>query len=176
MKTLKILFAAVIIAGFAINTYADDTNQDVEVAATIIAELSTTKLTDLNFGGVVAGTNATMNPINGNTANVGQNDIDAGFGKISIDGLSGRNITVGFDGIDLTGGDGGENIPYTPSIALGSDDENVGGLAVTSGAPISLPADESFLYVGGSISPDINQRAGVYTGEMTISIDYSSDI
>jgi hypothetical protein len=171
MKTFKILFAAIIIAGFATTAVA----QDVTTSAVIIAELETVKDTDLAFGGVIAGTNASMNPVNGETENVGVNDIDEVFGKIDITGLSGRNITVEFSGIDLTG-PGTNNIAYTPLVSLGDDGDSVEGAAVTSLTPIALPADESFLYIGGTISPDINQVAGTYSGEMTVTIDYSSDI
>ena len=170
MKTFKILFAAIIIAGFASTAVA----QDVTTSAVIIAELETTKDTDLSFGGVIAGTNASMNPVDGVTANVGVNDIEEVFGKIDITGLSGRNITVEFSGINLEGP--GADIAYSPLVSLGDDGDSVTGSAVTSLTPIALPADESFLYIGGTINPDINQVAGTYTGEMTVTIDYSSDI
>lgn len=175
MKTLKIFAAALILVAVSVNVQAQDPI-DVDVSATIIAEITTTFGADLTFGGVTAGTTAIMNPTNGNTSNVGVNDIDEAFGRIDINGLSGREVTITFAGIDLTGGDGGDDIAYTPQIALGTSEGTVGGNAVTSGTAIALPANDSYLHIGGSISPDIDQRAGVYSGEMTINIDYTADI
>ncbi len=177
MKTFKILFAAVIIAGFATSAIADGPGDQqsakAEAKAVVLAELTLEKTEDINWGQVARGDNPNLNPVNGEaTAGAGINESTTAIGRFILTGESGASLLVGWEKEDLDGP--GDDIVFTPAVSYGTGDTDFGGSIITDGSTQTVDAGgTNYFWVGGTINVAAEQTAGEYQGEFTLTVEYN---
>jgi len=179
MKTFKILFAAIIIAGFANTAMAQDSSADATASAEarVIADLDITKDTDISWGDVAQSSSPNINPTNGTFDAAGLNGSGISVGKFTIDGTQGASIIITWGHNNLTGP--GDAIIWTPELSyLASDGNNEGvahgGEEIESGDDKIL-GDEGIgmVFVGGEITIASEQMPGTYNGDITVTVEYN---
>ncbi|MDR4989065.1 MAG: DUF4402 domain-containing protein [Bacteroidales bacterium] len=171
MKTFKILFAALIIAGFATTVHAQ---QDTEVTASavVLQELTVLVPQNVDFGNVSQNVTATLNPSDGVTTNAGTG---AEFGQLTIAGAANTEIFISHPAtVNLEHEGSGADLVYTPEMnfntALGS-----GGNPITAaGSEHTLDGDgNGWVYIGGSLVVPETADTGEYTGAFDVTIVYN---
>ncbi|TVR43424.1 MAG: DUF4402 domain-containing protein [Bacteroidia bacterium] len=176
MKTFKIIFAAVIIAGFATSAMAQNGNRqsaEAEAKAVVLAELTLEKTEDINWGQVARGDNPNLNPVTGEATNgAGINNSTTAIGRFILTGEGGASILVGWEKEDLTGP--GDAIGFTPAVSYGTGDTDFGGSIITDGSTQAIDGDgTNYFWVGGTIDVAADQTAGEYQGEFTLTVEYN---
>lgn len=178
---LKYSIFRLIIAAFVFTTTAAQINlcwaQDVAVGsatARVLANITVTALSPLDFGDIFQGV----------PKSVENNDAEAAV--FSITGQAGAGITIYLQLPEyLSLSDGSDRL----TIVFGATDVSVdttgaanpAGMAGTDGwqnvNPHNLPAAvigsvATDIYLGGSVNPSINQKAGNYNGDIVITAAY----
>lgn len=174
MKTLKIIFTAVLFLGFTVsNVVAQSPNATADASATVLAELTLVKNTDIAFGEVARGTTPALNPVSGAaTAGAGLNSSSTAVGKFTLTGEGDANILVSWTKNDLDGP--GADIVFAPSVSYGATDASFGGTIITSGSTQQIDAGgTNYFWVGGTITVASNQVAGTYEGDFTLTVEYN---
>jgi len=158
--------------------------QDVAIGqatATVQASLIVTSTNDLIFGNVLQGV----------AKSVG-NNVDANSGQFSIAGQASAGINVYFtlpDYMALADGSDRMTISFsntdcivdtttvTPSTAAPVDgwtDVNPRGLSSLAPSGVVIGAGgQTNLYLGGKVTPTVDQKAGAYTGDITCTVAYN---
>ncbi len=171
MKTFKILFAAIIIAGFATSAMAQ-TNQDTETInanANVLVAMSVNGDRDLEFGDVSPGVNKTIDW--NDETNGGIFSINAGAGasiEFSFTTPSELAHTDGTSsGLTISGWDG--------NWADANDTEEATNSVNFTGANnVTVPSTgDIFIFLGATVEPDNDQVAGSYTAEVTLTAEYN---
>ncbi len=175
MKLFKILFAALIFAGFATTSFAQDNEsqeQTAEASAFILAELELIKDTDINFGSVSRGTSPNLDPTDGEaTDGAGLDGSTTSIGKFTLNGEGDANIDVSWTNDDLTGP--GDAITYTPEVSMGETDGDNGGSTISEGDHTIGTEGTSYFWIGGTIDVAADQDAGTYDGDFTLTVEYN---
>ncbi len=155
--------------------------QDVangQATATVLAALSVTAVKDLVFGNVLQGLPRT----------VANDAVDAGIFSVwgaggagisfylvlpeyvSLTGDSDR-MTISFNAtdanIDTTGLSAAD--PTAFLAANGYANENPHNLSTTN---FEAPAATIYIYLGGRVTPTVDQTAGAYTGDILLTVAY----
>lgn len=169
MKTLKILFAAAIIAGFATSAMAQiNPNTTVGASATVLDELTISKVQDVNFGNVAVNSTPILNAENGVTTDVGFDGFQYGHVAIS----AGGNVRFTFaETIQLTADGETDELTYTPEIRLTNDNFDFGGTNVTNNSTHGVSGNQG-LIIGGNLGTIANVARTTYTGDLTITVEY----
>lgn len=146
---------------------AQPNNADITASATVLSPLTVQWVSDLNFGNVFPGVAVSVAPA------------DPGAGKWSVTGADGAEVALSFTlPANLTSG--GNNLPI--AFAAGDAGYSQTILAPTStfdpgaGATTNLsagPPGELWVWIGGTVTPAVNQPAGVYTNTVTLTVDYT---
>ncbi len=182
MKTFKILFAAIIIAGFATTAIANDQpSASINASAQIFATIEIAGEEEVNFGGVEANNNAAyLNPQDANEVNfAGLGGVSAQLGRFLITGESNADILITVDTSTILLNSGDNNISYTPEFAYAEGTDNTEGSAGLTGGEtgneVSLSAGNGEVFVGGTLGDRTDLPAGVYTNEnaITVSVEYN---
>ena len=175
MKTFKILFAALIISGFATSAMATDNQATASAEATVLQDISVLKVTDIDFGGVAANADEpNLDPISGDVTHAGLGDFGTSIGKFTIEGTAGAEVAITFstDVVDLTLDGGTETIEYTPEFSYlhGINEATLfGGSTLESNETLDSEGKGS-IFVGGSLAGLDGADAGVYQNNEAISI------
>lgn len=150
--------------------------QDVatgEATATVQTILAVTATSSLIFGSVYQGVAATI----ANTVG------DAGVFTITGQGLAGLSLYLALPEFMATAsGDDRMSIFFNSTDAsidtTGNADPTSFATGFANVDPHSLPAapvgggGTSALFLGGTITPSVNQKAGAYTGDITLTVAY----
>ncbi len=172
MKTFKILFAALIIAGFATTANANDQDTEVSASAFVLDQLEVEKDTDVDFGNVSQGITAILNVADGTTTDAGANAV---FGKLDITGSEDANLFISFPALVLLEGPGAD-LEYSPALKFSlSDDIEDAGQTVTAAGSVHLldEVTEAFVHIGGSLEVPAAQAVGAYAGTFDVTIVYN---
>ena len=173
MKTFKILFAAVLFAGFTTNAFAQVTEEaTINANATVLQSAELTAEKDLEFGDVTIGaTKAILASadeaghfiLTTNAAGLLTFDLPENL-TATIDGQL-RELPISFN-----------NDEYGRVVGL----DNAGDQLVVDfnpASPYNLEtaafdhANVFNIYLGGIVSPAVNQHAGAYTAEVTLTVE-----
>ncbi len=155
--------------------------QDVangSATATVQAALVVTAVNSLIFGNVMQGVSKTV-----------ANNVDANSGQFSIVGQGSAGISaymalpaymaladgsdrmvIAFSPTDATV----DSTVATPATAVGADGwinqnpANLGALATVVGA-----AGQTNIYLGGKVTPSVDQKAGAYTADIILTVAYN---
>ena len=171
MKTLKILFAAVVLVGFTTSALAqnntDSDSDELNATAVILADLNVTQENDLDFGQLFPGEDSEV-ALDNESA-----------GRFLVDAADGSSVTLELTGLgDLAlVGDSETTLPTTFTAGWAEDDEYDNGatewtdpnqqLSIT-GTPASF-----YVFLGGTVTPDPNQTPGTYEKEITLTAEYN---
>ena len=173
MKTFKILFAAIIIAGFAGSAFAQEFDKSADATATaqILQQLDIEKNEDIDFGTILDGTTATLDPRNGGS--IVNFDEVFNVGKFTISGPNGQNIIINFDEtVTLEGL--GDDLTLNTDVIFNDEDDDAEAADLNTGGSATLSGSGSgFVWVGGNITVPGGQTAGEYAGTFNISVEYN---
>jgi hypothetical protein len=164
LKTLRIV-GALMLAGLVFGQAA---GADATANAKILAPITITTVTSLDFGAMFSAVGATDSTVS--AASTAVRTGTATFptssavtaAKFTVNGTTGANYTVTLpaDAVPLTRTSGAETMSVTAFTKSSTDGTEVG-----SGAAQDI-------YVGASIAVGAGQVAGVYTGSFTVSVNY----
>ena len=169
---------------FASQAFGQTTDDGtIDATANVLTGIEVTPGDDLQFGTLFQDETITLNvDANGDldaSSNAGQGDSDISLVTFTISGSDGLNISLSFSGSAIeTGLSGpGDAIPLnfngTDSgwINLGTSSEN---FDPESGAlDFELGSDPVDVRIGAEITADANQEEGSYSGEITLTADYT---
>lgn len=176
MKTFKILFAAVIFAGFATTAMA----QDIEARAEVMSPIEIDGQEDLNFRLVAQGITKSVDLEGEVTGGAAQGDETAGRFRVQAD--TGSNVSWNFSVLPtelpiVGGGFQPLSISYTAgwsNVEAGTDMQDEGAITEGNGHTVnSVENGEFFVFLGGTVTPAANQAAGVYEADVTLTAEYN---
>ncbi len=178
MKTFKILFAAVIIAGFATSAMAQQSDNDnVAANAEVLAPIEVTGAENLEFEIVSPGIPKTVN-LDG-TAEGGTITENEQAARFDITAGNSANVTLSFTSIPGTLANGEESLPISYIAAWGTASdyaETFEPVNVTENQPTEATTSESgeiYVFLGGTVTPDAAQAQGNYTADITLTVTYN---
>lgn len=155
-------------------------SQDVangSATANVQAALAVAAAQDLQFGAVLQGV----------AKSVGNND-DANSGIFNVTGQGSAGISMTFtlpDYIALADGSDRMTIAFDPTDAIVDTNNTTPSTAVAGDGwvdvnPRSLPAatvigaaGQTNVYLGGRVTPSVDQKAGAYAGDVILSVAYN---
>ncbi len=185
MKTFKILFAAVIIAGFATSAIAqpDQTdNASAAARAMILSAISVDHAADIEFGQVVPGTtpNLIANSVISNSTDVGAT---AQFGRINVSGAPGASVKITYtEEVEMSNGT--HVLYYNPSVyrTNGAGDTQ-GSIEVSHDSNYNIDSTNGidYLFIGGTLNEEGTDdqpiptgiSGGEYTGTFVLTAEYN---
>ena len=164
MKTLKNTIAVVAIATllFSSNLFAQMSNSaDAQISISIFQGLSITNNgTTIAFPKTLQNEGATLNP-----------NVTGEGAKFTIGGTPARSVSLTFaTTIALTSALGAD-LDFTTNLVANNTDDATTAIG-PSGSVVLNSSGKSFVYVGGSVSPD-DTHDGDYTGTFTLDIAYN---
>lgn len=144
------------------------TNQDIQISATIIQGLSLMSTGTLDFGFIVAGTTPPSLSAQSGTAP-----------EITAAGSGRSRITVTFSSTTTLDDSHGNTLTFTPNVYGSSVSTGQAGAAVvSSGQRVRLSGTNRttgyyYFWLGGSLnSPPPGQPPGTYMGTFTLTVSY----
>lgn len=167
---LSLAALALAIATAAGSAIAADTT--ATTSATVIAPISIAKVTDLSFGSFAAGSGAGTVTVSTNNARTSSGVVEMGgtptAAEFNVTGNNGQAFTLSVTPTVLTNttGAGAETMSFTPISTLtptAATSGTVAGGTVGAGTKV---------FVGGSLAVGANQVAGVYTGSVSVTVNY----
>lgn len=166
--SLTIALVAMSCMLFASNSFAGANNAEVEVRATFTRALVVTAGDPIIFGNILTNTNAGTVSIDKNTGTVTYSG-----GALSVDDQNSQRGYITFIGPRP----GNVGITYDSSITLSHSTESATvdfspATEVTSRA-ISAYNEFVRIEIGGTISFPTNVTEGLYSGSVTITVDYN---
>lgn len=156
---------AMVLAG-AVTVQAQTNNASIAVSATVQQPINVTAANALSFGNVLPGVNSTVAVT------------DANAGRFDVTGQASTPVSMTFV-LPLNLADGvGNLLPIgtwtgvwsngaAPSPVGTSFTPSAGATAATLGASSNL-----FVYAGATVSPAVNQVAGLYNGTVQMTVVY----
>ncbi len=176
MKKRHLLLATIVffaVAGSGMVSYAVDVPATANIQA---GSLSLTKTTDLNFGTIVSGTQASNITID---ASAGSATPVCTSGNAAVSGGTSGLVTVG------TNIDADVTISYaitgSDSTAETLEDASGNSMIITTadittystGSPLAITvAGPNVIHVGGILAVGPSQTAGTYTGNCVVTVSY----
>lgn len=166
--TLGLVFWTV----FATLSWAQPNNASINANANVLQPLTVAAQNDLDFGNVFPGVNKTVAitdaAVSGRwqMTGAGGAEVDLSFTlPANLSDGGGNNLPIVF-----AAGDAGHNTANDPSTAT-TFDPGAGATAnLTAGPPGQL-----WVWVGGTVQPAVNQPAGLYTGTVTLTVNYTGN-
>jgi hypothetical protein len=141
---------------------------DITASATVLSPLTVSWASDLDFGNVFPGVAAAVAIT------------DGGAGGWTVAGATGAEVTLTFTlpanlvsggnnlPIAFAAGDAGHNTANDPTTATTFDPAGVETTNLSGGAP-----GELWVWIGGTVTPAVNQPAGLYQNTVTLTVDYT---
>ncbi len=172
------------------NLYAQNTgviNTNLNIGATILAQLKLTNNSDVQFGNLSATTpgHVFLSPTGSGHTNTG---VSTSVGKFTVEGSTSGSVKVTWPAnIVLNSSIGSNTLIYNlqvngngSDLASGSTILGTGGLGVAATADVTLVAGKYYLYVGGKVggtagsAANLNAQAtGVYAGIANFRVEYN---
>lgn len=142
---------------------------DITAQANVLTPLTVTGQANLDFGNVFPGVNKTVAIT------------DATAGRWLVQGEGGAEVTLAFT-LPANLSDGANTLPISFGAgSAGYNTTNNPGAATTfdpaAGATANLgvaPA-ELYVWIGGTVTPAVSQPAGLYTGTITLTVNYTGN-
>ena len=155
-------FLAVALAAFVAlpgGTAAQSNTADLTATAQVLAPIDVSFVSDLDFGDVLPGVPMTVAPA------------DAGAGQFTVTGATSEDVILDFTlPSNLTGG--GDPIPVSFTAGWG-DDAASNSIDPTSPQTVNLGTTTNIdVFLGGTVTPAINQAAGTYDATVTLTVTY----
>lgn len=152
-----------LVAGIATTAAAQSNSASITATAVVQQPINVVGAANLTFRNVFPGVNATV-------ALTG-----AGAGRFDVTGQASAPVNLAFTALptDLTLA--ANNLPVTFTAGYNGANSAAGAtpFAPGSGAAASLSGTGTlFVFLGGTVTPAVNQVAGTYTGTVTLQVTY----
>ena len=158
--------AALLVPGMAAAQSADITAQ-----AVVLAPLAVTTGDPLDFGDVIPGFSKAVNPLT-----------DAGRGSFNLAGGSGLEVELDFGTLPSELVSGANTLPISFAGNYAASGEAADGTGAVLFDPTAGPATDVlsaagdlFVFVGGEVTPAVNQAAGTYSAVVTLTAAYTGN-
>lgn len=185
-NSIKFLFAAIIIAAFSVNSYAQTNQQtSMDAKANVLTSLTITKNTDVDYKNISATTPGVVRlvPTGSGHAYVGQG---ATTGKLTITAEDETAVLITYpDGVVLASGV--NTMTYsmhvhgnTEDVQSTSSELSGEGIAGSNVNRTTHTDGKYFLFIGGALggtiaspAPLSGQATGQYTGSVVFQVKYN---
>lgn len=150
---------------------AQPNNADITASAQVLRPLTVQNQVDLDFGNVFPGVDKSVAIA------------DATAGEWYVTGATSAEVDMSFTlPANLSDG-GGNNLPIAFGASDGAYDagNNKGSSTAfdpAAGATANLsgdPTGELWVWIGGTVQPAVNQPQGLYTGTITLTVNYTGN-
>lgn len=167
---LSLAALALAVAAATGSAVAADTT--ASTSATVIVPIAISKATDLSFGSFARGAGGTVTLATNGTRTLGgvvaSGSDTPTVAEFDVTGDEGKNFTVSVAvTTPLTRSGGSETLPLT--LISTSAPSNATSGTMTGG---TLSASGAKIYVGGVLTVGATQVGGVYSGQITATVDY----
>ena len=152
-----------LVVGSATIAAAQSNSGSITATAVVQQPISVTGAVNLSFGNVFPGVPATVALT------------DPGAGRYDVLGQASTPVTLSFTAVPANLAFGINNLPvsFTAGHNTANDATSASGFSVASGASTALSAGGTlFVFLGGTVTPAVNQAAGTYTGTVTLQVSY----
>lgn len=152
-----------LIAGLATVATAQSNSGSITATAVVQQPINVLGASDLDFGNVFPGVPKSVALA------------DAGAGRFDVTGQANATVNLTFTVLPTDLNNGGNLLPV--SFTSGYNTANAPGGATSfapgSGASTSLSGTGAlFVFLGGTVTPAVNQVAGTYNGTVTLQVTY----
>lgn len=157
------LALVVLVAGIATAAAAQSNSGSITATAVVQQPIAVTGAVNLAFGNVFPGVAATVVLT------------DPGAGRFDISGQGSAPVTLSFTALpgNLTAGANSLPVSFTSGYNTTNSAAGATSFAPVSGATAALSAGGAlFVFLGGTVTPAVNQAAGSYTGTVTLQVTY----
>lgn len=157
------LAVAALLAGLAPVAMAQSNSGSITATAIVQQPISVTGAVNLSFGNVFPGVAATVALT------------DAGAGRFDVAGQANAPVTLAFTTLPGNLASGANNLPIVFTSGYNPSNSAAGAtsFAPGSGATTALSGTGTlFVFLGGTVTPAVNQAAGTYTGTITLQVTY----
>ncbi len=187
MKNLVKLFLLVVLTtAISANMFAQDESDDITVSAVVLAPLTITKNTDVDFKNISATTPDIVRMTPGATPVYAYTGNGATMGKFTIGAANSTQILISYDAGEVLMS-GTDELEFSVHVFGHTSDDMSASSALTAegiaGDDVNTTTSASgayFLYVGGALGGSIGapaalngQAQGSYTGTMTFEVKYN---
>ncbi|NLO68786.1 MAG: DUF4402 domain-containing protein [Bacteroidales bacterium] len=174
MKNIfKSLMIVVLFVGLGSSAFAQVSN-NITTEAKVQTALIIDRTTDLNFGGVVNGTNPTLNASTGETPFCGTS---AALGKFTVTAQAGVDVTVNFEDNDLKATVEGDvyTLSFEPSVYWTADNTATDGETEILSNGNYTTSGTDYFFVGGVliVGDAAAAPAATYAGTFTMTVTYN---
>jgi hypothetical protein len=148
--------------GVATNAAAQNSGS-ITATATVQSPINVVGAVQLDFQNVFPGVNKTVLLT------------DATAGRFDVTGQASAPVTLSFTSLPNNLASGVNNLPisYTGGYNTTNNAAGATTFAPGSGAGTALSGTGAlFVFVGGTVTPAVNQPAGAYTGTVTLQVSY----
>lgn len=176
----KLLTSAFLLVFGVSVAFAQNTDNDqISVSVNLVPALTITPVTNLSYGNVTMGsTNPVMSATTG-ALTAGSSTGTVAAGAMNVQGAPGESVTIDWDNtVNLV--NGGSTVVYTPAVA-GKDSGASTYTALTDGGTFTLSGTQGGttavthnLQIGGSLDISGATTAGSHTGNLTVTVTYTS--
>lgn len=183
MKHTKIslLVAGILTIGATIPSASIAANSDTAtVTATILTPIAVAKATDMNFGYILPNTTGTVTLATDGARTASGPSLVAGItptaAKFNVTGDGTATFSIAYTGSDtvLTSGANTMAIDFITEAISGAAGAATGKTATGTDATTgTLDGGAAVIYAGGQLSVDAAQVAGVYTGNLVVTVAYN---
>lgn len=152
-----------LLAGLAPLAAAQSNTGSITATAQLQQPISVTGAVNLSFGNVFPGVPATVALT------------DAGAGRYDVLGQASTPVTLTFTVLPVNLTSGANNLPVSFTAGHNTTNSAAGATAFApaGGASTSLSGTgQLFVFLGGTVTPAVNQVAGTYTGTITLQVTY----
>jgi spore coat protein U-like protein len=160
---MKASLALAALAGFAPIAMAQSNSGSITATAVVQQPINVSGAQNLSFGNVFPGVNATVALA------------DAGAGRYDVTGQASSPVTLTFTALPTDLNFTGNLLPVAFTAGYNTANSGAGATPFTpaSGASASLSGSGAlYVFLGGTVTPAVNQPAGSYTGTVTLQVTY----
>jgi hypothetical protein len=152
-----------LVAGIATTAVAQSNSASITATAVVQQPINVVGAANLAFGNVFPGVNATV-PLTG-----------AGAGRFDVTGQASAPVNLAFTALPTDLVLLSNNLPVSFTAGYNGTNSAAGAtsFAPGGGAATSLSGTGAlFVFLGGTVTPAVNQVAGTYTGTVTLQVTY----
>lgn len=135
----------------------------IQANANVLAPLTVNPGNNLLFNSVIPGINMNVAPG------------DANAGSFIVSGFGGLQVQMDFGTLPSNLSDGTNNLPisFAADAAMWDNGSGTGAFDPNGLSNANLSGGAMTVYIGGTVSPDVQQPAGTYTGTISLTVTYT---
>ena len=162
-RFIQSLAVAALVAGLASSAAAQSNSGSITATAVVQQPINVNGAVNLQFGNVFPGVNKAVLLT------------DAGAGRFDVTGQASTPVNLAFTALPTNLANGGTNLPVAFTSGYNTSNSAAGAttFAPGSGTSTSLSGTGAlYVFLGGTVTPAVNQAAGTYTGTVTLQVTY----